>query len=242
MDTNSNMETLNSEIKAVLIKAGAALVGFADIRSLPADVRDSMPSAISIATALDPSIICGIDNGPTIRYYQEYNRANDFLEELCETTVEFLTSRGNKAIAIKPTIPKEEMDYETLATQLPNKTIATRAGIGWIGKSALLITKEYGPAIRLASVLTDAELETETPINDSRCGDCSNCVESCPAKAIAGSNWELGMQREALFDAFACCNTAVNSCKSIGITASICGVCINACPWTQKYISRELKS
>ena len=236
------METLNSELKARLIKEGAALVGFANISFLPADIRGSMPSAISIAATLAPSIINDISNGPTISYYQEYNRANEFLTELCETAVEFLTSRGNKAIAIKPTIPKEEMDYETLATQLPNKTIATRAGIGWIGKSSLLITKEYGPAIRLASVLTDAKLETETPINDSRCGDCMKCVENCPAKAITGNNWELGLQRESLLDAFACCNTAVNSCKNIEIAATICGVCINVCPWTQKYISRELKS
>jgi epoxyqueuosine reductase len=241
MDTNSNMEALNSQIKAGLIKAGAALVGFANIRSLPADIRGSMQSAISIATTLDPSIIYDIDNGPTIRYYQEYNRANDFLTELCEIAVDLLTSRGNKAIAIKPTIAKDEMNYKTLATQLPNKTIATRAGIGWIGKSALLITKEYGPAIRLASVITDAELETAAPINKSSCGDCTRCVDNCPAKAIAGSNWQPGLKREALFDAFACCNTAVNSCKNIGLTATICGVCINACPWTQKYISRELK-
>jgi hypothetical protein len=49
--------TLNSEIKAKLIKAGACLVGFADISDLPADVTDSMTSAISIAVALDASTI-----------------------------------------------------------------------------------------------------------------------------------------------------------------------------------------
>jgi epoxyqueuosine reductase QueG len=240
MDADTNMEPLNSEMKARLIKAGAALVGFADIRCLPTETRDSMPSAISIAAALDPTIIDEIGNGPTIRYYQDYQRANELLTELCKTAVEFLTRRGNQAIAIKPTIAKEEMDYDTLTTPLPNKTIATRAGMGWIGKSALLITTEYGPAVRLASVLTDAKLETGTPISSSRCGDCMTCVENCPAHAIAGKNWAVGLQRESLFDAFACCETAVNACKNIGIAASVCGVCINACPWTQHYISREL--
>ena len=45
-------------------------------------------------------------------------------------------------------------------TALPHKTIATRAGIGWIGKSALLVTAKYGSAIRLSSILTDTPIET----------------------------------------------------------------------------------
>lgn len=242
MDTARNMESLNSEIRSRLIKAGSSLVGFADMSELPAEVRDSMPSAISIAAALNPSIINEISNGPTKQYFQEYNRVNEFLTHLSETTVEYLKSRGHKAVAIKPTVAKEDMDYSTLATPLPNKTVATRAGLGWIGKSALLITKEYGPAVRLTSVLTDAEFETASPINESHCGDCTKCVENCPAKAIHGKNWELGSKRELMVDAFACCDTAASLSKNIGIVATICGICINSCPWTQKYISRQLTS
>jgi len=42
-------------------------------------------------------------------------------------------------------------------SSMPQKTIATRAGLGWIGKTALLITPQFGSAIRLNSVLTDME-------------------------------------------------------------------------------------
>jgi epoxyqueuosine reductase QueG len=236
------MTTLNSEIKARLIEAGASLVGFADTSDLSADVTGSMRSAISIAVALDASIISEIADGPTERYYQEYNRVNTFLADLCKLAVEYLESRGNKAVAIKPTVEGKDLDYETLMTSIPHKTVARLAGLGWIGKSALLVTKEYGPAVRLATVLTDAELEAAKPLNASSCGDCVKCVENCPAKAISGRNWELGLEREMIYDAFACCDTATRLSKKAGISSVICGICINVCPWAQKYISRELTS
>ena len=234
------MMMLNSEIKTKLIEAGASLVGFADISDLPAKVTRSMRSAVSIAVALDASIISEIADGPTNRYYQEYNRVNGVLADLCGNVVEDLENRGNRAIATKPTVGGKDLDYKALTTSLPHKTIATRAGLGWIGKSALLITEKYGAAVRLATVLTDAEFEAAKPVNASSCGECVKCVENCPAKAISGRNWELGLEREAIYDAFACCDTARTLAKKVGISEVICGICINVCPWTQKYISLEL--
>jgi epoxyqueuosine reductase len=228
------MDTLNSEIKSKLIKEGACLVSFADISELPAGVRDSMKFAVSMAVALDAEIIDGISNGPTKRYYQEYKRANEFLSYLCKQTVDILKTHGNNAAAIEPTL--EKLDFETLATKLPHKTIATLAGLGWIGKSALLITRKYGPAIRFASVLTDAKLEVGEPITSSYCGDCEECVIHCPARAISGETWKLGMKREIIYDAFACCDNAKELSGKIGVPSTICGICINVCPWTQKYI------
>jgi len=201
-----------------------------------------MKSAISIAVALQAEIIREISNGPTRRYYGEYKRANELLSGLCAGAVETLRACGHKAVAIEPTVEINEGVRRTLTTPLPHKTVATRAGLGWIGKSALLITKEYGPAVRLATVLTDAPLETGEPIDDSGCGDCSECVVRCPAKAICGRNWKAGSPRDSIYDAFGCCAEAKERSRAIGIHATICGICINACPWTQKYLSRELSS
>lgn len=231
------MDTLNSEIKSRLIKEGACLVGFADISELAGEVRHSMKFAVSMAVALDAGIIDEISNGPTKRYYEEYKRANEFLSHLCKQTVDILKKHGNNAAAIEPTL--EKLDFETLATKLPHKTVATLAGLGWVGKSALLITREYGPAIRFASVLTDAELEVGEPIKKSYCGDCDKCVIHCPARAISGEMWEHGMKREIIYDAFACCDNAKELSGKIGVPSTICGICINVCPWTQQYISRQ---
>lgn len=215
------------------------MVGFADVSGLPTAVRGRMKSAISIAVALDVSVISEISEGPTRRYYHEYQRVNEFLTSLCASTVDDLKKRGYDARAIDPTIRVEGSAWKALATPLPHKTVATRAGLGWIGKSALLITQRYGPAVRLATVLTDATVEAGNPVDDSNCGDCSKCVDRCPAKAIAGENWAKGMERESIYDAHACRAEATSASGKIGVPATICGICINTCPWTQKYISRQ---
>lgn len=229
---------LNERIWTTLKEMGADLIGFADVPDLPADMTGGFVAAISIAVRLDPSVVSEISNGPTQHYYQEYGRVNELLGEQCRQIADLLTTCGRQAEAIVATT--DNFDTRTLSVPLQHKTIATRAGLGWIGKSALLITEEYGPAVRLGSVLTDAGLETSEPIVTSRCGKCCKCVDSCPAGAISGSNWSVGAARESIYDAFACRAKAMNLSRAQGIESTICGICINACPWTQKYISREL--
>jgi len=233
------MSSLSSQIQSELTKQGACLVGFADISSLPAEVRESLPYAVAIAVALDASIISEIQNGPTREYFQEYKRVNALLAALANKTAEFIRQKGFNAVASEPTLKKLP---ENLATPLPHKTVATRAGLGWVGKSNLLITERYGSAIRLVSVLTDAPLETAEPINESSCGECNECVLRCPVDALLGEHWEAGQEREKIVDVYICRDTAVRLCKDIGVDGTVCGICIYVCPWTQKYISKEIQS
>ena len=212
-------------------------MGFADVSSLSA-MTGGLPRAISIAVALDPAIVREISRGPTPAYFAEYRRVNELLARLCEQAAAIITSLGRRAKAVQPTA--EYFNQSTLSMPVQHKTIATRAGLGWIGKSALLITKQYGPAVRLSSVLTDAEFETGAPIDESHCGECKRCVDCCPAGAIAGCHWRVGMPRETLYNAFACRDCASRLAGQQGINATICGICINACPWTQRYIARGL--
>jgi epoxyqueuosine reductase QueG len=230
--------SLNEQIKNVLKEMGADLVGFADVTDVPLDMTGEFPAAVSIAVKLNPAVITEISNGPTQSYYQEYLRVNGLIGKLCGQIEDLLIVGGRQARAIEATTGN--FDAHTLSMPVQHKTIATRAGLGWIGKSALLVTEEYGPAVRLGSVLTDAVFEMGQPVNASRCGDCRRCVDHCPAGAIAGSNWTVGATRESIYDAFECRNIAMNLSKQHGINSTICGICINVCPWTQKYISREL--
>jgi len=239
------MRHLSTKLRESLLEKGACLVGYADVSDLDYEAPAGLKNAVSIAVTLNPSIICDISKGPTIKYYQEYNRANNLLADLCSHAVDILIAEGHKAVALEPTI--KVVDLSNIDEHLPHKTVATKAGLGWIGKSALLITKRYGAAIRLATVLTDAELDVAAPTEQSMCGDCHHCVDHCPAKAIKGNNWQLGALRDSIYDAFACCEIAIKLSKKVGIQSTIgrvaiCGICINVCPWTQKYISRERKS
>jgi epoxyqueuosine reductase len=229
--------SISEQIESMLKEGGADLVGFADVSMLPGRVTKGLPRAVSIAVALDPDIVQAISDGPTRQYYAEYQRVNDLLAMLCERAAKILTLAGHRAEAVRATTDK--FDPVSLSTRTQHKTIATRAGLGWIGKSALLITKEYGPAVRIGSVFTDAEVETGEPVDVSYCGDCHQCVVRCPAKAINGHNWCLGDPREAMYDAFVCRDMAKKLSGKQGIVSTICGICINACPWTQRYLSRE---
>ncbi|MCP4608007.1 MAG: epoxyqueuosine reductase [Planctomycetes bacterium] len=229
------MRNLSTKLRQSLLEKGACLVGYADVSGHDYEATASLKNAVSIAVPLNPSIINEISKGPTQNYYQEYSRANNLLADLCGRAVDILISQGFKAVALQPTV--KQVDLTKTDANLPHKTVATKAGFGWIGKSALLITKKYGAAIRLGTVLTDANLDTAEPIEKSMCGDCCQCVDHCPAKAIKGSNWQPGCSRDSIFDAFACCETATKLAKNIGIQPTICGICINVCPWTQKYTS-----
>lgn len=232
------MESLNDKIRMELSSAGADLVGFAEISALPPEMRGSMERAVSIAARLDASVVSELTDGPTQRYWREYDRLNTLLAQLCNRAAEFLRRIGAEAEVIEPTT--DLLDERTLSVRLPHKAVATRAGLGWIGKSALLITPEYGPAVRLSTVLTDADIETNEPVDGSNCGRCRECMDKCPAEAILGQNWELGTARETIYDAFKCRRKAGELTKQRAIIPTICGVCIHACPWTQRYLRREL--
>lgn len=230
------MDCLSTEIRKRLIEKGASIVGFADLKDVPESQRDGYRYGISIAVALNPVIINGIGNGPTKDYYDEYIRVNNLLDELDEYAAEIIKQHGFSAL---PKVRKSVHTDETiLTTILPHKTVATRAGIGWIGKCALLVTKEFGSAVRLSSVLTDAELEVGLPINESKCGTCNMCENLCPSNAVLGVNWKVNMDRNNYFDAFKCGDEGRKRSGKLGVDERICGKCILVCPWTQKYLKQ----
>jgi epoxyqueuosine reductase len=224
---------LFAELECLLADQGAALVGCADLRPLPAEVRDGLPLGICIGVILSPSIVAGIADGPTRQYAAEYERVNVLLDRLGGDAATLLHQRGFRAVAGRATV--DTLDMATLATPLPHKTVATRAGLGWIGKCALLVTKDYGSAVRYNTVLTDAPLAVGTPVETSRCGPCTACVEACPAGAPSGRPWQIDRRRDGFFDASACCETARELAGRSGIGHTICGICIAVCPYTKRY-------
>lgn len=225
-------------LRQLLLARGAALVGFADLSELYPEVRYYLPRGISIAVAIDPQIIADIAGGPTPEYYQAYTRINQELNHLAGLAADYLQGLGYRTKAVESTVAY--VDASTCSAPFQHKTVATRAGLGWIGKDALLITREYGSAVRLASVLTDAPLPVDRPINHSHCGQCSACVDACPGGAIKGVNWQVGMFRDELYDALVCRETALKLARRVGVDRTVCGVCINACPWTRRYLARAM--
>jgi len=229
------MTDLNQKIKNELLHLGADIVGFGSLDELPADVRESMPIGISVAAVYPKEIIRGIAQLPTREYYKWYLKLNEQLDAIVTSGAKLLNEMGYKAIA--QTRKQVGFGYKEDSTILPHKTIATRAGIGWIGKCALLVTDKYGSAMRISSILTDAPLDVAVPVNKSRCGNCMTCVEACPAKAATGKLWETHIYRDEFFDSVKCRMTVRERSKQAfnNEEISICGKCIEICPHTQKY-------
>jgi len=232
------MDSLSKMIKEALLNKGASLVGFADLNDIPAAITEGFRYGISIAVALNPVIISGIENGPTKEYYTEYLKLNNLLNELGEFASDILKFYGYSAVPKTTKVVQQNED--SLSTILPHKSVATRAGLGWIGKCALLITEEFGSSIRLTTILTDAELEVGVPINESKCGNCNECKRYCPGDAIKGVNWSIYLSRDIYYDAFNCSKMARKVSNEIGIKERLCGKCIVVCPWTKRYLNSKV--
>ncbi len=229
------MQNLAFEIKACLSERGAALVGFADLTMLPENEQRGMPFGISIAVLYQKDTIRGIDEYPTKNYYDEYHALNKKLDALGTLCAEMIRKAGYDALA--QTTDVVEWDTKSFVSTFPHKTVARLSGLGWIGKSALLVTPEFGSMVRFTSVLTNAPVEVATPVDKSRCGDCMICTKACPAGAIKGAGWSPGVPRDDIFDAEKCYITARERSKTgYGICETICGRCINVCPYTQRYL------
>ena len=228
-----NHADIKTELTNMLKRNGASLVGFSDISCVEAEKRSELPSAVTIACALDKDAVNSIQGAPTQIYYDEYNRKNALLDELGLKCATLLSNVGYEASAL----PATEVGIdENLETAFPHKTGAVLSALGWIGKCALLITPQYGSAVRLTSVFTDLPCENGAAMK-SRCGECIECVSNCPGTAMTGENWAQGAQRSDIYDAFACQKTAREEAAVIGIKNTICGICIASCPWTKNYIN-----
>ena len=221
----------NVLVENKLKELGATLVGFADLSEIDTDARKGYRYGVSIAIALNPSIVSEIPTGPHLEYYHEMENVSKKLKELSEFTEKFIIANGYDAFS-QASIKQSE-GYRT---PLPHKTIATRAGLGWIGKSATLVTEKYGNAIRINSVLTDMPFKTGTPINHSKCGNCHECVDRCPGKAVQGVNWDVNTERDSLLNAFSCKAEVIRRGVPFGLTHGTCGMCIAVCRYTQRYI------
>lgn len=224
-----------SELKELLYNGGASLVGFGDISALQ---YGGYTSCVALAVKIPADVVYGIGLGPTRDYFEQYRALNSKLDSLAELTAQYLTRQGFRALAQTTTAVAESSGFRT---PMPHKTCATRAGLGWIGKSALLVTREYGPAVRLSSVLTDARFDCMAePVNTSGCGSCTACTRACPGRAIQEAPWDVGTPREKLVDAKACRRTArALAMERIGEKITLCGKCIEVCPYTRAYLEKE---
>ena len=220
-----------NELREMLIAGGADLVGFSCVRDeLPEELK-MYPYAVTIVRKLAKAVTNTIQGAPTMIYFQHYRMTNTKLDLLALDAVSFIEKQGYLAlpIAASQSTPDAKEEYKGV---FPHKTGAVKSGLGFIGKSGVLITEEYGSFVRLATVLTDMPLEPSGEIKTSKCGMCNICRDACPAGAITGAEYIPGHERKEIFDAKKC-SEHMKTYKNIG-RGAVCGICMSVCPYNRK--------
>ena len=116
---------------------------------------------------------------------------------------------------------------------------AAQAGIGWHGKSTMLIDERLGTWFFLAEILTTLELSPDRPAQD-RCGKCERCINACPTGAIAAPH-RLDARRCISYLTIELKGSIPLEFRSlIGDRIFGCDDCLDACPWNRfAKVSRE---
>ncbi|MFQ4146686.1 tRNA epoxyqueuosine(34) reductase QueG [Chlorogloeopsis sp. ULAP02] len=118
---------------------------------------------------------------------------------------------------------------------IQDKVWAQRAGIGWIAKNGNVITREFGSWVFLGEILTNLELNPDTP-HTEHCGTCTRCMQACPTGAIT---------QPFVVDANRCIayHTIENRQEKLPETVTPylqgwvagCDICQDVCPWNQRF-------
>jgi epoxyqueuosine reductase len=97
-----------------------------------------------------------------------------------------------------------------------------------------LINPEYGPRVRLVTILTDMPLIPDGPVKN-RCGACLECVQACPASAIKNASTDsFYASRDIAVDLKKCHQKLIEFRALPDINTRICGVCIKVCPFEKR--------
>lgn len=232
---------LNEQIKDMARQYGVKYVGVADLTQAGSavaeqggDIVAGYPYSISLGIPLIKSIVDQLPNrdqrAAALNYkLHAYNIINQRLDLTASVISGFIQSEGYRVLPIPAS---DRVDDERICASFSHKLGARLAGLGWIGKSCLLVTPDHGPRVRWTSILTDAPLNPTGEPMDEKCGHCTECVKICPVGAFTGKKFRSGEAREVRYDARKCEKYFKE--MTGGGKLAVCGMCLYVCPHGRK--------
>lgn len=206
-----------NEIRDFLQARGVSVVGFGVVppEIELQEIARRYPRAVVFGYALSAGVLETINDHPTLIYKHHYKTINWLLDQTAYHLAALLDMSGSRGLAIPAS---QTVDWSSQKGHVSHKKLGVAAGLGWIGRSGLLIHPRYGAWVRYVSVLTDLEFEPDTQIS-SDCGTCRKCISVCPAQAISENGVDLVSCRRKLSE----------FSRQPGIGQYICGVCVKVC-------------
>ena len=209
--------------------AGATHEWLARHEPLRADPRTLLPGAASIVMlATDHAVTApgGPNEAEQGARVARYAWGDDYHD--------LLRSRGNAlATWLEAAAPGCTTRAVVDSAPLAERDFAALAGLGWIGKNAMLIDPRAGSYFLLTALLTDLRLPPDTPLEVDHCGTCTACLDACPTRAFP---------EPGLLDANRCISALTIEDHGpiapelrAGMTDWIfgCDVCQEVCPWNR---------
>ena len=237
---------LDSGLPAMTRALGADYYGVADLTSAEDFIRiqggdrvAGYPRTTVMGIRLLDTLVDMVEDrkdrtGAALYRHNSYDVVNAALDAMALLVANTIQREGYRAM---PVPASKRASDELIAGIFSQKLAAHLAGLGWIGKSCLLVTPDHGPRVRWIAVLTDAPLTpTGTPM-EQRCGNCTACVDICPVQAFTGRPFDENEPREARFDAGACDRYFKE--LEVGGGPVVCGLCLFVCPHGRKKSHRS---
>jgi len=226
---------LRDKLESLAKDTGATYFGIADLTPARQPISEQggefltqFPRAVSHGFVLADGIVDTLPHHKNVAalsnyWYYVYQIVNPRIDSISLMLAQSLDRAGFQAFVVPSS---QTVDRARFTGVFSHKLAAHLAGLGWIGKSALLITPEHGPRVRWGTVLTDAPLEAGTPM-DEMCRDCDACVKACPAHAFTGQAFDKPRPRSEIFAAEACDNYL----SKRETLHRACGICVYICPF-----------
>ncbi len=184
------MTDLSKRARSIALGSGADLVGIvktADMIEHADSILRILPKARNVIVVASRHSLAALQSAnnqvaqfDTIHAYNECARS-------AHTVSRFLESQGFASVAVPAFIPIDMQEPKTgMRGEICWRRAGVRAGLGSYGENGLLITREFGSAIRISGLLTSADLEADSQLEEDVCNHCMRCVEACPSGALSG--------------------------------------------------------
>lgn len=136
---------------------------------------------------------------------------------------------------IETQIPECQTRFYVDTGPIAEKAWAEQAGLGWIGKNSLLLTREYGSWVFLGVILTTLELSPDQP-HTAHCGTCTRCITACPTAAIVAPH-VVDSHRCIAYHTLESHDPELPNPIADHLQGWIagCDICQDVCPWNQRF-------